>query len=185
MPDCAVLEALCFPSFWTAEQFSESWNQNWFAGYGLFEEGRLLAYITLSVLAGELEVLNIAVHPDARGRGLSRPLMSFALTDTLAGKHLIRKGLEAAGWEFGVLEVRVGNKPARALYSGLGFIEAGLRRKYYSDGEDALIMTLSPDNLKKNLYTPEKSLCHLQPTENVYPFSTHQEEKQKELPVQV
>lgn len=145
MPECAVLEALCFPSCWSAEQFCETWKETWFAGYGLFENDRLLAYISLSVLAGELEVLNIAVHPDSRGRGLSRSLMAFALSDSLNNGHLLRRGLEAStpvGWESAVLEVRVGNVPARALYSGLGFIEAGIRKRYYSDGEDALIMTL-------------------------------------------
>lgn len=151
MPECAALEELCFPSFWTEEQFRETWEQSWFAGYGLFQGGRLTAYISLSVLAGELEVLNMAVHPEARGRGLSRPLMAFALADTLAGRHRERRGLEPEGWENGVLEVRVGNAPARALYSGLGFTEAGMRKRYYSDGEDALIMTLSPDDFQKAL----------------------------------
>ena len=154
MPECAALEALCFPSCWTEEQFADSWHQQWFAGYGLFEGGRLLAYISLSVLAGELEVLNIAVHPGARGRGLSRPLMAFALEDTLNSGHLSRKGAEAPstpGWENGVLEVRVGNVPARALYAGLGFQEAGMRRRYYSDGEDALIMTLTEEDLRRSL----------------------------------
>ena len=151
MPECAALEALCFPSFWTEEQFRETWHKTWFAGYGLFEDGRLMAYISLSVLAGELEVLNMAVRPEARGRGLSRQLMAFALADTLEGKHLERRGLAPEGWESGVLEVRVGNAPARALYSGLGFIKAGMRKRYYSDGEDALIMTLSPEDFRKAL----------------------------------
>jgi ribosomal-protein-alanine N-acetyltransferase len=77
--------------------------------------------------------------------------MSFALADTLEGKHRERRGLSAEGWENGVLEVRVGNVPARALYSGLGFAEAGMRKSYYSDGEDALIMTLSPEDFRKAL----------------------------------
>ncbi len=154
MPECAALEALCFSSHWSAEQFADSWRQSWFAGYGLFLEGRLTAYISLSVLAGELEVLNIAVHPEARGRGLSRPLMAFALADTLEGGHLLRRGMKvpaAESWENGVLEVRVGNAPARALYSGLGFQEAGMRKRYYADGEDALIMTLEPQAFRNAL----------------------------------
>ena len=154
MPECAALEELCFPSFWTEEQFRETWEQHWFAGYGLFEGGRLVAYISLSVLAGELEVLNIAVHPESRGRGLSRPLMAFALADTLEGGHLLRRGMDvpqSENWENGVLEVRVGNAPARALYSGLGFQEAGMRKRYYSDGEDALIMTLEPQAFRSAL----------------------------------
>lgn len=145
MPESASLEALCFPSFWTVEQFAENWHQPWFASYGLFIDGRLLGYITLSVLAGEAEILNIAVHPEARGKGYSRELMHYALEDTLNAGHCQRRGLSRQVWEVSVLEVRVGNVPARALYHGLGYEEAGLRKRYYSDGEDALIMTLSAE----------------------------------------
>ena len=140
MPKTAELEALCFPSSWTAEQFAEAWTQDWFAGYGLFENGRLTGYIVLSVLAGELEVLNIALHPECRGRGLSYPLMFFALKDSLEGMPLARKGKKRERWESAVLEVRVGNAAARALYARLGFTEAGCRKKYYSDGEDAVVI---------------------------------------------
>lgn len=151
MPETAALEALCFPSFWTAEQFVEAQQQRWFAGYGLFREERLLGYITLSVLAGELEVLNIALRPEERGRGYSRLLMLFALEDTLNGGHLSRRGETPEGWERGVLEVRVGNAPARALYTGLGFRPAGTRRRYYSDGEDAVVMTLTVEDFRNSL----------------------------------
>lgn len=142
MPKTAELEALCFPSAWTSEQFAEAWPQDWFAGYGLFENGMLKGYIVLSVLYGELEVLNIALHPECRGKGLSYPLMFFALKDSLEGGHLSRKGKAREGWERAVLEVRVGNAAARALYTRLGFTEAGCRKNYYSDGEDAVVMTL-------------------------------------------
>jgi len=106
----------------------------------------MLAYITLSVLAGEAEILNIAVLPEARGKGLSRQLMRFALEDTLHGGHCTRRNFSLQAWENSVLEVRVGNVPARALYRGLGYQEAGIRKRYYSDGEDALIMTLNPED---------------------------------------
>ena len=148
MPETAALEALCFPSSWSAEQFQETHAQDWFAGYGIFEGDTLIGYISLSVLAGELEVLNIALHPDHRGKGLSRPLMLYALTDTMDGGHRTRRGKDAEGWENGVLEVRVGNAPARALYRGLGFVEAGFRKKYYSDGEDAVVMTLDVEDFR-------------------------------------
>ncbi len=151
MPETAALEACCFPSSWTAEQFAEAWKQRWFAGYGIFRESRLLGYIALSVLAGELEVLNIAVRQEERGKGLSRPLMSFALLDTLNGEHLARRGEDPEGWENGVLEVRVGNVPARALYAGLGFAPAGMRRCYYADGEDALVMSLTAEDFCNSL----------------------------------
>lgn len=146
MPETAALEALCFPSYWTAEQFSEAWKQPWFAGYGMFQESNMLGYVTLSVLAGEVEILNVAIRPEYRGRGLSWPLMAFALNDTLQGEHCRRREEIPLGWESGVLEVRVGNAPARALYSSLGFVEAGLRKHYYGDGEDAVVMTLLAEN---------------------------------------
>lgn len=151
MPETAALEALCFPSFWTVEQFTNTWKLHWFAGYGLFRGSRLIGYITLSILAGELEVLNIALHPEERGLGYSRPLMRFALEDTLNGGHLSRRGEKPEGWASGVLEVRTGNIPARTLYSGLGFVSNGVRKHYYSDGEDAVVMTVTAENFRKIL----------------------------------
>ena len=142
MPDVAAFEALCFPSFWSAKQFSSAWHEDWFAAYGSFSSDSLVAYITLSVLDGELEVLNIAVHPRYRGQGLSRPLMGYALADTFEGGHLVRRGREKKGWNRGFLEVRPSNAPAIALYTSLGFRKAGLRKHYYADGEDAAVLTL-------------------------------------------
>lgn len=148
MPEAAALEALCFSSGWTAVQFFDAWTEDWFAGYGLFEDGRMLGYIVLSVVCEEMEVLNIAIHPEYRGRGLSYPLMFFAMKDTLEGRHLLRKGKAGEGWTSGYLEVRVGNAAARALYESLGFREAGSRKKYYADGEDALIMTIDVEHFR-------------------------------------
>ena len=154
-PETAALEKRCFSSSWTAEQFAEAWRQDWFAGYGLFREGRLLGYITLCVLAGELEVLNIALSPEERGRGLSFPLMAHALCDTQEGGHRRAKGLPPEGWETAFLEVRAGNRPARALYARLGFRESGRRRGYYADGEDALVMTLDSAGFRRT-FTQER-----------------------------
>ncbi|HJD98370.1 ribosomal protein S18-alanine N-acetyltransferase [Mailhella massiliensis] len=157
MPETAALEKRCFSSSWTVQQFVEAWRQDWFAGYGLFREGRLLGYITLCVLAGELEVLNIALSPEERGRGLSFPLMAHALRDTQEGGHRRAKGLPPEGWETAFLEVRVGNRPARALYARLGFQESGRRRHYYADGEDALIMTLDATGFRLSLAGEKKA----------------------------
>ena len=148
MPETAALEARCFPSSWTEEQFSEAWKQSWFAGYGLFQGARLIGYIVLSILAEEVEVLNIALLPEFRGQHLSKKLMAFALSDTLNGNHCYRKGLDSQGWKNVFLEVRIGNVPAKALYASLGFIEIGVRRHYYSNGEDAIIMALNADNFQ-------------------------------------
>ena len=142
MPEAADLEALCFSSGWTAGQFSDAWTEDWFAGYGLFEDGRMLGYIVLSVVCEEMEVLNIAIRPGYRGRGLSYPLMFFALKDTLEGRHWSRKGKAGEGWTSGYLEVRVGNAAARALYVKAGFAEDGIRQRFYENPtEDAILMS--------------------------------------------
>ncbi len=151
MPAASRLEENCFSSFWTEEQFVQAWKEPWFAGYGLFAGGRMIGYITLSLVADELEVLNIALLPEERGKGLSRPLMFFALQDTLCHGNADGSGAAACGWKRGILEVREENVPARSLYSSLNFVPSGLRKKYYADGENALVMTLTAEDFFRML----------------------------------
>jgi ribosomal-protein-alanine N-acetyltransferase len=83
-------------------------------------------------VADEMEILDVAVLPSSRRRGVARFLVSLAL------RRAARAG---AGTAF--LEVRAGNSGARALYAGLGFREAGVRRSYYREPvEDAVLMRL-------------------------------------------
>jgi ribosomal-protein-alanine N-acetyltransferase len=72
--------------------------------------------------------MNIAVDPDARGRGIGSALL----------EELFSRGGHDAGY---TLEVRTSNAPAIRLYERFGFHPAGMRTRYYADtGEDALIM---------------------------------------------
>ncbi|MGC8810901.1 MAG: ribosomal protein S18-alanine N-acetyltransferase, partial [bacterium] len=80
----------------------------------------------------EVHILNIAVHPQNRQRGI--------------GSSLLQHGL-AYGWQKGgryfTLEVRRSNYPAIGLYKKFQFQPWGIRRRYYTDtGEDALVMGL-------------------------------------------
>jgi ribosomal-protein-alanine N-acetyltransferase len=83
------------------------------------------------VAAGEAEVLTIAVRPAARRGGLGRDLMRALMAEAT------RRGAVDL-----FLEVSEANAPARALYAGLGAVEAGRRRRYYADGSDALVLRL-------------------------------------------
>ena len=81
--------------------------------------------------------MNIAVHPERQGYGIGRALM----------QHLIALANESGAsiW----LEVRRSNRPARGLYSSLGFSEVGCRPNYYplEDGrEDAIVMHKVPES---------------------------------------
>ena len=94
------------------------------------EEPPIVGYGGLWMMVDEAHVTSVAVRPDFRGRGLGELLM-LALFEIG-----IRLG---ARWL--TLEVRVGNRVARQLYEKMGFREAGIRPRYYTDNnEDAVIM---------------------------------------------
>lgn len=81
------------------------------------------------VAADEAEILTLAVEPEQRRHGIGSALLSAAM-DRAAN-------LNASSM---FLEVAVTNHPARALYAAHGFVQAGLRRRYYTDGTDALVL---------------------------------------------
>jgi ribosomal-protein-alanine N-acetyltransferase len=94
------------------------------------------AFALLQILPPEAELLTIAVHPDAQGRGMGRRLLSDALSVAAA-----------AGCDVLHLEVASDNVAARALYDRAGFAETGRRRGYYArpgaTPADALTMAVS------------------------------------------
>ena len=93
----------------------------------------ILAYGGLWLLLDEAHIATVASHPDWRGCGLGQWLM-LALLDAAM----------ARGAASSTLEVRAGNLPARHLYEKLGYEVTGVRKRYYRDGEDGLIMTTPP-----------------------------------------
>ncbi|WP_062463110.1 ribosomal protein S18-alanine N-acetyltransferase [Demequina soli] len=97
---------------------------------GLSLEGELVGYSVYGYDGDAFHLLNIAVVPDARGRGLGRALMD----DFMAAA---REEKAPDAW----LEVAVDNVPALALYRSYGFEDVRIRRKYYQpEGIDALVM---------------------------------------------
>ena len=99
-------------------------------------DGSLAGYVFCAFAGGEVHVNKIAVDPLFRRRGVARLLM---------GEVLVPFGRISA--EEIYLEVRPSNLPARNFYTTLGFREVGRRPQYYSDGEDALVMSLFLDGL--------------------------------------
>ena len=131
-----ALERACFSHPWNARHFLDSMadppRSRVAAVRQMSGEGRpaIVAYCVSLVVAGELHIYNVAVHPAHRGLGLGRWLMEFLLD---RGR---RQGATAA-----LLEVRRGNETARRLYESLGFRVLSTRRDYYEDPvEDALTM---------------------------------------------
>jgi ribosomal-protein-alanine N-acetyltransferase len=87
--------------------------------------------ILVRVAADEAEILTLAVTPSVRCGGIGTALLAEATT--LAA---------AMGAAAVFLEVSVANSAARRLYTRAGFVEAGLRPRYYSDYSDALVLRL-------------------------------------------
>ncbi len=95
-------------------------------------DGKLSGYIVVWEIAGEADLLRIAVSPQQRRRGLGRDLVEAAVKDARA------RGCTAM-----TLEVRASNKAAIGLYKSLGFEQNGLRKNYYSSPvEDSVLMKL-------------------------------------------
>ena len=98
------------------------------------EADRLVGYLIISRYADAWHIMNVAVDPDYRRRGVATKLIN-RLFEVTAGDD--RRGY--------TLEVRVSNGQAIKLYEGLGFVARGIRRGYYTDNrEDALIMWKDP-----------------------------------------
>lgn len=80
-------------------------------------------------VADEVTLMDVAVAPTSRRRGVGRALVDELLAFARArGARLV------------VLEVRKSNTAAITLYESLGFVSVGVRRAYYDDGEDAVDM---------------------------------------------
>jgi ribosomal-protein-alanine N-acetyltransferase len=127
------------------ESYPTPWSRSMFAGelakpssvcLGAFDTDRgiLVGYLIISRYVDAWHVMNVAVEPSQRRRGIAQNLLErlFELTANDS-----RRGY--------TLEVRVSNKNAIRLYERLGFQARGLRRGYYTDNrEDALIMWKDP-----------------------------------------
>ena len=137
LDEVAAIESLVSPEPWSRTLLAGELDLPAEANHWLVAEhqatGTVIGFAGTMVVADEAHILNVAVHPDHRRRGVGRQLTTEVLE---AGRE---RGALAT-----TLEVRSTNRSAIALYSSLGFRRAGRRRGYYRDGTDALIMWRRP-----------------------------------------
>ena len=125
----ARLHAACFtlPPPWSAEEIAATLSSRF-----AFALTRPAGFLLGQVVAGEAELLTLAVDPAARRQGIGRDLV-LAFLDAARAR--------SADQAF--LEVAEDNAPARRLYEALGFAETGRRKGYYRAGplrQDAVLM---------------------------------------------
>lgn len=126
----ADLEKACFTESWSYRILEAGLYSPYDAYFVLEQEGRILGYANLRILAGEGEIQRIAVLPEYRRLGAGRKLMDAMVV------HARKNQVYAM-----TLEVRAGNRAARNLYESYGFAGEAVRKGYYRNPpEDAVIM---------------------------------------------
>jgi ribosomal-protein-alanine N-acetyltransferase len=132
LPELLAIELGSFNQPWSKASFLSELRKAPASLYLIRKEplASILGYICFWTVADEIQLLNLAVHPDYRRQGLGRLLMTFLLL------RAEEKGISKV-----FLEVRPSNQVAIALYRSLGFKNLYRRPGYYeTDGEDALVM---------------------------------------------
>lgn len=130
IPAVAELERLIFADPWSENSIRSSFDNRISSWFVAEENGVVVGYIGSEAVLDSADMMNVAVSPDYRRQGIAEGLVN-ALSDALLQKKI----------RFLMLEVRVSNAPAIALYEKLGFTVAGRRPRYYSNPrEDAYVM---------------------------------------------
>lgn len=130
IPAAAALSRLCFHADADESSLTAVFQNPANHYYVALDDGALVGFGGYCAAADQADILDVAVDPSFRRRGIARALMETVLEDACK-----------AGVETVFLEVRASNVPAIALYTALGFTPCGKRKNYYTaPREDALLM---------------------------------------------
>ena len=126
----AALEAICFRDPWSEKSVASELNNPLSHWLVAVEDDAVLGYIGSQTVLDESDMMNVAVSPAHRRKGIAEALV-LALADALREKGSVKL----------TLEVRASNAPAITLYEKLDFKPIGLRKNNYRNPkEDALIL---------------------------------------------
>ena len=126
----AQLEKICFSDPWSERSVAYELTNPLSAWFVAVEDGSVLGYVGSQAVLDEADMMNIAVSPEARRRGIAQGLVEVLVA------ALKEKEVRCL-----TLEVRASNDPAITLYHKLGFAQVGRRPNYYRNPkEDALIL---------------------------------------------
>jgi ribosomal-protein-alanine N-acetyltransferase len=130
LPSVIAIERRSFPTPWSLAMFVLELSKPSGICLAAEDDGELAGYLVCARYDDVWHLMNVAVHPDRRRRGVATDLIERLFEEAGDGARF-------------TLEVRVSNIAAIEMYRRFGFRSAGRRRRYYHDnGEDALIMWL-------------------------------------------
>ncbi len=138
LPEVMRIERRVFQPGWSEEAFRRDLRNPAALYLILRMDGKIVGYAGGWFIVDEFHITNIAVEPEYQQQGFGRRLL-----------HRLLATARERGMRRATLEVRANNTPAQNLYKKFGFRPVGIRKRYYDDGEDALIMWLD------DLDTPE------------------------------
>ena len=129
LPYVVAIERKSFPQPWSYSlYFTELKNRvaHYFVG---LRNNQVIGYVGMWILWEVAHITTLAVHPSFRAKGFGRRILLYSLDYA-----------RVRGCEEVLLEVRISNTVAQELYREFGFQFERVRTRYYSDGEDALVM---------------------------------------------
>lgn len=145
----AELESVIFSDSWPVSSFQEAIDDPIAFNLVATLEGEtaICAYLCAQIVFDEIHIHNIAVAEEYRRQGIGQELLEYA---EASGR---RKGADCA-----LLEVRIDNEPALAMYTRLGYRRIGRRRRYYRKPVcDALVLLKILDESKRGKLAPSGS----------------------------
>ncbi len=130
IPGLREVEVLSQPSPWSDLVFERELEVPHSSFWVVTDSDRIAGFLVFWVVYDEVHILNLAVHPEFRRRGVANSLLAELM------KESQKNDMTSV-----TLEVRAGNTAAQALYAGFGFDQIGRRKGYYADNsEDAFVL---------------------------------------------
>ncbi len=128
-----AIDHICFGGHWSIDTYQRELASDNGHFVGAFLDSHLIGMGCFWAILDEAHITLLALHPDYRGRGWGQDLLMELLAKAVA-----------ISMNYATLEVRASNEAAVGLYEKIGFVIAGVRKKYYQDpAEDALVMWCS------------------------------------------
>ena len=129
IPNILALYKKDFPDGWTENMLRSGFNGGRLIALGAKNGNNLIGVITASVGLDDADIEGVVIDSAFRKNGVATALIEEV------EKQIFNNGVNRI-----LLEVREGNIPARSLYEKVGFKTISVRKKYYADGENALVM---------------------------------------------